>query len=160
MHTFKMLFNVSFCILQQQFDQYILHIKTSRQLFVPACCDITRQKHSSPPVFLFCLSSSTHPCVHLSINQVGYSSQKLIRTKQSALCVSPLFIKGTYKPLCAKCVCVRTCLSVCSTSAYLTRSANYLARLMKVSVFICLCADGLYLIEISTPLQPSCHLSS
>lgn len=124
-------------------------------LFLPAVILLISSR-----VFLFCLSSSTHPCVHLSINQVGYSSQKLIRTKQSALCVSPLFIKGTYKPLCAKCVCVRTCLSVCSTSAYLTRSANYLARLMKVSVFICLCADGLYLIEISTPLQPSCHLSS
>lgn len=30
---------------------------------------------------------------------------------------------------------------------------------MKVSVLVCLHADGLYLIEISTPLQPCCHLS-
>lgn len=109
MHTFKMLFNVSFCILQQQFDQYILHIKTSRQLFVPACCDITRQKPSSPPEFSF--SVCLHPPILVFIYpSIKWATQARNSSEQSnQLCASVLFSLKAHTNHCAQSVyvCVR-----------------------------------------------------
>lgn len=108
-HMFLMLF-MCFSLAGLKFNKYPLSYKTSSLLIffcLLAYCPASSAHlfQSFPSSVRFC--PSFHSSIHLSINQVGYLGQKLIRTKQSALCVSPLFIRGIYKPQgMAACVCV------------------------------------------------------